>query len=41
MVRESNSGEQGLSTDPVGRDPKAFICEMPKGKTNLRLLSAQ
>ena len=41
MVRESDSGEQGLSTDPAGRDPKAFICEMPKGKTNLRLLSAQ
>ena len=41
IIRESDSSEQGISTDPAGTDPKAFICEMPKGKTNLRLLSAQ
>ena len=41
IIRESDSSEQGMSTDPAGTDSKAFICEMPKGKTNLRLLSAQ
>ena len=35
------SGGQELSTLPAGAAVNNFICEFPKGRTQLRLLSAQ
>lgn len=39
--RDFHAGDQGISTNLLGVAPKAYICEIPKGKTNLRLLSAK
>ena len=41
IIRKSDSGEPGISTDPKRRDSKAFICEMPQGKIQIRQLSVQ